>query len=128
MTSSQTIILISGANTGVGYECAPNLVQTSPSYHVIVGSRSSAKGASAVSALRALSGFKGAVSTVQVDVTDEASVVAAVRRVETAHRRIDVLVNNAGIISRQPTARDSLRETLETNVIGAVRLSFSRRF
>ncbi|KAF2236676.1 putative short chain dehydrogenase/reductase [Viridothelium virens] len=120
MNSPQTIILITGANTGIGYECAANILQSSSDYHVIIGSRDRTRGESAVTALRALAGVRGSVSTVQLDVTNDASVAIAASQIEAEHARLDILVHNAGIVSKRSTARDTLRETLATNTIGPV--------
>ena len=50
--------------------------------------------------------------------TDEASIKAAVAHVEKEFRRLDVLVNNAGIVSHNPNLLENLRATFETNAFG----------
>ncbi|KAL9089067.1 MAG: hypothetical protein Q9165_005880 [Trypethelium subeluteriae] len=120
MNSTKTIVLITGANTGIGYECAANIVRNSPTYHVIIGSRDRTRGESAVTALCDLAGTGDSVSTVELDVTNDTSVATAASQIEMEHGRLDVLVNNAGIVSKQSTARDALRETLAINTIGPV--------
>jgi NAD(P)-dependent dehydrogenase (short-subunit alcohol dehydrogenase family) len=142
MTSSQTIVLITGesnpylnansnhdhlnanippagANQGIGFETAKNLLFSSAAYHILLGSRDASKGSDAVSTLKSLA-IKGTVTSVQIDVVDDASVDAAAKHVEDTYGRLDVLVNNAGIFSRNPSARDALREILAVNTIGAV--------
>ncbi|MCJ1249169.1 hypothetical protein MMC30_006392 [Trapelia coarctata] len=119
MTSSQEIVLITGANQGIGFEAAKNLLLASPKYHVLLGSRNPTNGASAVSALRATP-TKGTVSTVQIDVTSDASVDAAAQHIEEKYGRLDVLVNNAGIFSTNPTARDCMREIAAVNIVGPI--------
>jgi NAD(P)-dependent dehydrogenase (short-subunit alcohol dehydrogenase family) len=65
--------------------------------------------------------IKGIVTPIQIDVTDDASVDAAAKHVEETYGRLDILINNAGIGSRQtPSARDSMREVLAVNVVGVV--------
>lgn len=62
----------------------------------------------------------------RLDVTDEESMVAAVRAIEAKHGAVDVLVNNAGYGPLGPLEeldRDELRHLFETNVFGLVRLS-----
>ncbi len=62
---------------------------------------------------------------VELDVTDDASVAAAVATV-SAETALDVLVNNAGIVGRRATVPETtaedLREVYETNVLGPVRV------
>lgn len=106
----------------MGFECAKNLVLSSPTYHVILGSRSLTNSDTAVSNIRALSDCKGTVSTIQHDVCLESSVTAAVDYVTSTHGRLEILVNNTGIGERKredpPHVR--LRDCMETNTIGPV--------
>ena len=83
-----------------------------------MASRSIEKGKAASEAIQAAD-IKGKVSSVQLDVTDEASIAAAVKQVEKDHGRLDVLVNNAGISSKAPTLKEQLEATFQTNVVGA---------
>jgi len=80
-----------------------------------MASRSPTKGAVALSTIRA-AGIKSAVSTIQLDVTDEASIVAAAKHVESEFGRLDVLINNAGIYSQSPLLRERLMKTLDANL------------
>jgi NAD(P)-dependent dehydrogenase (short-subunit alcohol dehydrogenase family) len=109
-----------GANQGIGFETAKNLLLPSATYHVLLGSRDLAKGLEAVSSLAKLP-IKGTVIALQIDVTDDVSVDAAARQVKDTFGRLDVLVNNAGIGARHnPSARDAIREVLAVNVVGVV--------
>ena len=109
----------SGANQGVGFETAKNLLLSSANYHVLIGSRDPTKGLAAVTTLKE-SPIKGTVSFIQIDVTNTASVDAAVKQVSDTYGRLDILVNNAGIISTNPVLAEALRETLEVNCVGVV--------
>ncbi|MCJ1460667.1 hypothetical protein MMC28_011049 [Mycoblastus sanguinarius] len=120
-SSNKTVVLITGANQGVGYECAKNLLLSSPSYHVLLGCRSGPKGAEALATLQSLPSLQGTVETIQIDVTSEDSVAAAAETVATTHGCLNVLVNNAGILEQStdpPHIR--LRTVLATNTIGPV--------
>ncbi|MCJ1237380.1 hypothetical protein MMC14_005365 [Varicellaria rhodocarpa] len=119
MASSKTIILITGANQGIGFETAANLLVSSSAYHVLLGSRDIEKGTSAVARLNALP-IKGSVSSIQIDVTDDISVDAAAKQVLDKYDRLDILVNNTGIFSKNPSARNAFREVLAVNCVGAV--------
>jgi NAD(P)-dependent dehydrogenase (short-subunit alcohol dehydrogenase family) len=98
MTSaSSTVVLITGGNTGVGFETARALLKSSTgtTYTVLLGSRSLERGQSAADALWAE--FKGAeVVPIQVDIEDEGSVDEAFAQVSEQFGRVDVLINNAG--------------------------------
>ncbi|HET7900999.1 MAG TPA: oxidoreductase, partial [Candidatus Nanopelagicales bacterium] len=66
------------------------------------------------------------IRTLALDVTEEASMVAAVAEVEAAHGHVAVLVNNAGYGLQgaiEDTPMDAVRAQFETNVFGLVRLT-----
>ncbi|KAM0232960.1 hypothetical protein ACHAPO_007421 [Fusarium lateritium] len=121
MSKYKKFVLITGANQGVGYETAKNLLLSSVDYHVIIGSRDETKGEAAASELRSLEYIRGTVSSIQIDVTDDRSVDAAALHITSEWGRLDILVNNAGIISMaSPPTREAFRSVLETNLIGAL--------
>lgn len=118
-----TITLITGANQGIGFATATILAKVHK-HHVIIGSRNLDAGAKAAAQLRADGCF---VSTVQLDLTSDASIEAAVQTIEEEHGRIDNLINNAGILidGKNPdqSTRDLFTETFSTNVIGTAVLT-----
>ena len=64
--------------------------------------------------------------TLALDVTDEASMVAAVKEVEDTHGAVGVLINNAGYSQSgaiETVPLDAVRRQFETNVFGLVRLT-----
>lgn len=116
-----TTTLITGANKGLGYETARRLLAAG--HTVYVGARSTERGRRAADELGA--------RFVQLDVTDDASVLAAAKTME-ADGGLDVLVNNAAIgesgkADAMPGAAevtaDQMRTLLDTNVIGVVRVT-----
>lgn len=95
--------------------------QTSPNYHILLGSRSLDKGKKALEEIYSShdSSLKSSISLIQIDVTDRKSIFAAKDLVESEHGRLDVLINNAGIIvTRKVDSETLLRESFETNSIG----------
>jgi NAD(P)-dependent dehydrogenase (short-subunit alcohol dehydrogenase family) len=117
--SDTTTALVTGANKGIGYEIAAGLGALG--WRVGVGARDDTRREEAVEKLRA-SGVDA--FGVPLDVTDDASVAAAAASLD----RLDVLVNNAGVTGgpeQAPTtvAIDTLREAVEVNVFGVVRVT-----
>lgn len=116
MSSSQDrVALVTGASSGIGRATALALAA-----HGFV-TYATARRPEALTDLRGQG-----LRTLALDVTDEATLVAAVRTVEAEHGAIDVLVNNAGYGEMGPIEEVSLarwRQQFETNVFGLVRLS-----
>lgn len=109
--------LITGANKGLGRETARRLVATG--HDVWVSARDAVAG-------RAVATELGA-RFVQLDVTDQTSVAAAVQTVRDAGTGLDVLINNAGVAgpikSVPETSAEDLTEVFATNVFGVVRVT-----
>ncbi|MCJ1396065.1 hypothetical protein MMC18_008953 [Xylographa bjoerkii] len=117
MSSPSTVVLITGANSGIGLATSKVIASASAKYHVIMASRSVENGNAARDEVQA-SGIQGKVSSIQLDVTDQSSIAAAVKQVDKDYGRLDVLVNNAGIYSQAPDLKTQLETTFATNVIG----------
>ena len=107
-----TVTLITGANKGIGYESARQLIELG--HTVYVGARSVERGQRAAAELGA--------RFVRLDVTDDASVEEAMKTVDHAEGRLDVLVNNAGIGLEALNGPDALR-VFDTNAVGIVRVT-----
>jgi NAD(P)-dependent dehydrogenase (short-subunit alcohol dehydrogenase family) len=115
--------LITGANKGIGREIARQLA--AKGFHVFVGARNRKAGRKAVEEI-AKDG--GKASFLGIDVSENDSVIAAAREFSNIEDHLDVLVNNAGIIVDGDDAileisDDLLRKTLETNTLGALRVT-----
>lgn len=122
---SRTISVISGASRGLGRAAAQRLATMDG--HLVIATARNPADLAPLSAKLGMSGH--AVETHQLDVTDDASVNALRDWIVERFDRIDVLINNAGIlIDRHSTSvlelpLDTLRETLETNLIGVLRVT-----
>ncbi|WP_353951477.1 SDR family NAD(P)-dependent oxidoreductase [Knoellia sp. S7-12] len=111
--------LITGANRGLGRAVAQQLAEQGMT--VIVAARNAAAGETAAQHIG-----HGAVS-VQLDVTDSASIAAAAEQVTRSHGALDVLVNNAGILPEatntdpaEEVDLEMFRRTYATNLLGPV--------
>jgi NAD(P)-dependent dehydrogenase (short-subunit alcohol dehydrogenase family) len=115
--------LVTGANKGIGYEVARQLA--GKGFQVFVGARNREAGQKAVAKI-AEEGGKAIF--LEIDVADNPSVTVAPREFAKAGDHLDVLVNNAGIIVDGDDAileitDEQLRRTLETNTLGALRVT-----
>lgn len=116
MKTQCILIYAAGANSGIGYETAL-LVSSIADTQVIVSARSLEKAQAATETLKAANPT-GWFSPLVLDITDQASVTAAYETVSRDFGQLDVLINNAGIISHASNLVDNLRETFETNTFG----------
>ncbi len=118
------VILISGANKGIGNAVARGLA-SDPANQVFLGARDAA---AAERAANELSTAGGDVRGIQLDVTDACSIARAMDRMRRDAGRLDVLINNAGIALERgapPSAvpLDVVRATYEVNVFGAIAMT-----
>jgi NAD(P)-dependent dehydrogenase (short-subunit alcohol dehydrogenase family) len=130
--TERRVALVTGANKGIGFEVARQLGETG--FCVLLGARDSRRG---VAAAAMLESEGHCVRFEHLDVADESSVAAAATRISNSPGRLDVLINNAGILSDgefkgldefgEPIATipsqvavQVMRRTYETNIFGAV--------
>ena len=115
------IILITGANRGIGFSILRALATHSPSDHFLLAARNAKNAASAVEELRKL-GLQAEINVIELDVASESSIKIAEERVRKTYGRLDILVNNAGIaIAEEPDHSNlsrSYAETFNTNITG----------
>ena len=105
---------VTGASAGIGEATARALLAAG--YRVFAGARR----------LDRMAGLAAAGATlIKLDLTDDASIVAAVNTIKNAAGRIDVLVNNAGYGSYgalEDVPLDEARRQFDVNVFGLARL------
>ena len=116
--------LVTGANKGIGFEVAKRLAQNG--FFVYLGCRSLESGLSAVEKLNA--GGISNVKAIQLDVTNQESIIAARTTIGEKTTVLDVLINNAGISGEIPQSAldstvDQFKAVYETNLFGVVRVT-----
>lgn len=118
--------LVSGANRGIGFEIVRQLARLG--VLAVIGARDPQDGAKAAEKLQS-EGLE--VPVVALDVDREESAAEAVAEVKRLYGRLDILVNNAAILVDEPGGfnasffdlkSDTVRRTMETNLLGPIRL------
>lgn len=116
--------LVTGANKSIGFETARQLAQLG--YFVYLGSRDEAKGIAAIEKMKAI-GITNA-AYILLEVTDPHSIKSARKVLEGKTKKLDILINNAGISGGFPqpatkVSHDTLRQVFETNFFGAIQVT-----
>jgi NAD(P)-dependent dehydrogenase (short-subunit alcohol dehydrogenase family) len=126
MAAGTRIALVTGGNRGIGLEICRQLA--GKGLGVVLTARDTGKGKAAAKALQE-EGL--AVEFQRLDVTSCRSIRACVAAIAERRSRIDVLVNNAGVLLDSRGSRfldsklDTYRDTLETNLFGPLQLAQS---
>ncbi|MDH3232649.1 MAG: glucose 1-dehydrogenase [Alphaproteobacteria bacterium] len=113
--------LVTGASRGLGRAMAAALAGAGA--HVILAARDEAKLATAQTEIIETG---GSASILPLELTDERACIEAVRAVEADHGKLDILLNNAGIIEWTPLAEGKTadwRRIVDTNVTSMFILS-----
>lgn len=114
------VVLVTGANKGIGLAIVEALLLELPHSFLLLGSRDQARGQAAVDSLvtKLGSDYKERLKLVLLDVTSDSSVQTARETVEREHGRIHGLVNNAGGMAEGMSAR----EVIDLNLYGVRRV------
>lgn len=113
---SGRVAIITGANSGIGYEAAAVLADKGA--HVVLAVRNLDKGKDAAERIAAKSP-NAEVVLQQLDLTSLDSVRAAADGLRNSHQRIDLLINNAGVMyTPKGTTKDGFELQFGTNHLG----------
>lgn len=107
---------ITGCSSGIG-DALAKVLHATKTITVIA----TARRLSALASLESLG-----IHCIALDVTDDTSVSNAITSILSSHKRIDILINNAGLSRVGPAIEqplDEVREVLETNVLGVYRVT-----
>jgi len=114
---SGRLAIVTGANTGLGYDTAAALAAKGA--HVVLAVRNLDKGRDAVDRIKAASP-NAVVDLQHLDLTSLDSVRKAAEELRGAHQRIDLLINNAGVmyVPTRETTKDGFEMQFGTNHLG----------
>jgi NAD(P)-dependent dehydrogenase (short-subunit alcohol dehydrogenase family) len=95
--SSNPVVMITGANTGLGCETLKALCRSSKAYTILLGGRNLENANAAVqTAQRDFPTSPSVLTAVQVDVESDNSISQVFEYVAKQFGRVDILINNAG--------------------------------
>ena len=127
-SSPKRIVLVTGANRGIGLAIIENLATDKRAADVpttyLMGTRSLANCKEAIASLRAsYPEITAEIDPIELDVDSDTSIIEASHKIQAEYGHLDILINNAGRAVIQPAlSPDSISE----DVLGRIRESFSR--
>lgn len=114
----QRNILVTGGNRGIGLAAVAELA-INPDNHLLLGSRDLAQGQ------KAARNIEGQVTAVQMRLSNPADLKADIDSLLAAHGRVDVLINNAGVLhegSSLDTSAEHMADAMQVNTLAPIRL------
>src|SRR5688572_21201478 len=121
--TTERVVLITGANRGIGFEAAQQLARRE--LHVVVAARDQASGQHAAGAIQSANGL---ATFRPLDVSSSDSIQIAAKQFAAIADHLDVLVNNAGIYPDEglnivTVPRNRMVETFQTNTFGPLEVT-----
>jgi len=113
--------IVTGANTGLGFQCAQHLVRLSAA-RVILGVRSISKGDAAKASIENSTNRRGVVEVWQLDLASFDSVKAFVQQVKGLER-LDALICNASVALLRYSVTEGLETSITVNVVNTMLLA-----
>ncbi len=115
-TMAGRVCIVTGPTSGIGRETARGLGRLGA--HVILACRDAAKGAAVRDEIAAETGHAD-VEVRKIDLADPASIRSFAADVSAAHPRLDVLINNAGVLAfRRKLTSQGVEMHFAVNVLG----------
>lgn len=109
MAATKSIVLITGANAGLGFEVVKTLLQSPKAYTILLSGRSLDKAQAAVQSARAeFSGSHSNLEAIQLDIESDQSIEKAYRDIANKYGHLDILLNNAGRCKTTPSPLASI--------------------
>ena len=110
------VCIVTGANTGLGYEVTLQLATKGA--EIVMAVRSLERGQAAIARIeKAVPNAK--ISIIKLDLSSLDSIKEATEEIRTMHKKVDIIVNNAGVISKpKQTTRDGFEMNFGVNHLG----------
>ena len=125
MATSKHVLLITGGNTGLGFEAVKAIYASSHPYELIIGCRTVSKGEAAIEEVKKeIPESPSTLSVLQVDLSSDDSINDALKQIGSKYGRLDTLINNGGanfdveIVSGKMSVREAWNAAWDTNVSG----------
>ncbi|KAH7016672.1 hypothetical protein EDB80DRAFT_888023 [Ilyonectria destructans] len=120
---SGKVVLVTGGNTGLGLETILQLSKHHPA-HIYLAARSEEKAKNAIEEVRSKISNAPPISFIQLDLGSFASIKAAAASFTASSDRLDILINNAGIMATpERLTEDGYEIQLGTNHLGPALLT-----
>ncbi|RSL59345.1 hypothetical protein CEP54_007272 [Fusarium duplospermum] len=116
------IFIITGANSGLGFECVKHLV-TLGCKKVVMAVRSRQRGLDALALVESETGVKGVAEIWELDVGNFDSVERFATKVEADLERVDGLINNAAAADGSWTIVEGMESNIAINLVGTILLT-----
>jgi NAD(P)-dependent dehydrogenase (short-subunit alcohol dehydrogenase family) len=114
--------IVTGANTGLGYECTKHLFRMSAK-RIILAVRTPSKGEAALAKIRSETGRKDVGEVWELDLTSLDSVETFAKRVNKLDR-VDALIANAGVVMTKFQLVENIESSVLVNVVSTMLLAF----
>ena len=120
----QKVVIVTGANKGIGYALVEKLVQQYPNYKVILTARNPTLGEEARQNLtQKYPTAKNNLFVQKLDIKNSKDQDEFFQAIRNTYGKIDILVNNAGVSAMSPGASETYEDLFGTNYHATVDLT-----